>query len=57
VISRPDRDIEAGNRKPTWDDAVKLIEACGGEVTIQKPNAALGSAPEAPRSNLRSRSG
>jgi transcriptional regulator with XRE-family HTH domain len=28
--------IETGERVPAWDDAVKLIEACGGRISIQK---------------------
>jgi hypothetical protein len=28
--------IETGERDPAWEDAVKLIEACGGTISINK---------------------
>jgi transcriptional regulator with XRE-family HTH domain len=46
-------DIEAGYRKPTWDDAVKLIEACGGKITVQKPKMAADSVPSNPCADRR----
>ena len=32
--------IETGTRDPSWKEAVALIEACGGTITIQKAKAA-----------------
>jgi transcriptional regulator with XRE-family HTH domain len=42
-------DIETGHRDPSWEEAVKLIEACGGKVTVQKPTAPRDSDPTPPR--------
>ena len=31
--------IEIGDRDVTWDEAVKLIEVCGGKITVHRPVA------------------
>jgi DNA-binding XRE family transcriptional regulator len=36
--------IETGDRDVSWDEAVSLIEACGGKVTIQRPSARASAA-------------
>jgi len=33
--------IEPGSRDPSWKEAVALIEACGGTITVQRPRGAL----------------
>ena len=41
--------IESGTRDPSWKEAVALIEACGGTITVQKPKAASPAVTKAGR--------